>query len=461
MNDYHENHSFENTGDQPRLFNGEITGSENREQTYASLQPEYTGYAQNGSVNFTQPNPVFSQEPKKQKKGKGVLRAVALACVFGLVAGVVFQGVNLLSGAVFGKGNSSVSSPAPAVINTAAGGNPETVYDVSAVTEAVMPAMVSINVVATKTMQNQFGGFFGNYGNYEYQTQGSGSGIIISNTDTELLMVTNNHVVEDATEISVTFIDGNSYAATIKGTDADFDLAVISIAKSTIPEETMAQIKVAVLGDSSAVKLGEPAIAIGNALGFGQAVTVGYISVLSREVQLTDNTMNLIQTDAAINPGNSGGALLNMKGEVIGINSVKYASTEVEGIGYAIPISDAIPIISDLLSDITPEERQGYLGIKGTDVSSAYQQSFGWPKGIYVSSVTAGSPAAMAGMRAQDIIVKFDGRETLTMDSLQSRLKRKSVGDVVEIVVQRQNPDGSFEEVTLSVTLAARPQETR
>lgn len=457
MSDFNWNNTPEGQNE-PRVFNGEITGRENRTSDTRYHQPEYAPVCTQPVGNFVPQGNSAEPKDKKPKKGKRVLRVVALACAFGLVAGIVFQGVNLIGNNIFGTNHNNTTLP-PAVINTAAGSNSETVYDVSAVTEAVMPAMVSINVVATKTMQNNFGGFFGNYGNYEYETQGSGSGIIISSTDTELLMVTNNHVVENATKIRVSFIDGNAYDATVKGTDSDFDLAVISIPKSSISEDTLNAIKVAVMGDSDALKLGEPAIAIGNALGYGQSVTVGYISAVAREVQLTDNTMTLIQTDAAINPGNSGGALLNMKGEVIGINSVKYASTEVEGIGYAIPITDAIPILSDLMNETTiPEDQQGYLGIRGTNVTASYQKNFGWPKGIYVSNVTAGSPAALAGMKAQDIIVSFDGRETLTMDSLQERLKRKTSGDKVEVVVQRQNADGSFAEVKLEVTLISRAQ---
>ncbi len=455
MSDFNLNQGFGEETNEPKIFRGEITGRENQEQTVYPVSNPVPPSAYDARQTFRTPEP---PKPKKKKKFLGV---IALACVFGLVAGIVFQGVNLAGNLLFGGKQQKATTLSPAVIQTATGGESGSVTDVSAVTEAVMPAMVSINVVATKTMQNNsFGGFFGGFGNnYEYETQGSGSGIVISDTETELLIVTNNHVVEDATAISVTFIDGNSYDATIKGTDSDFDLAVISIQKSLISEETMQAIKVAVLGDSTTLKLGEPAVAIGNALGFGQAVTVGYISVVSREVQLTDNTMTLIQTDAAINPGNSGGALVNMRGEVVGINSSKYSSTDVEGIGFAIPISDAIPVINDLMNETNlPEEQQGYLGIRGADVTSSYQKTFGWPKGIFVSSVTAGSPAALAGMRAQDIIVSFDGRETLSMDALQARLKRKTSGDQVEVIVQRQNADGSFAEVSMTVTLISRSQ---
>jgi serine protease Do len=270
-------------------------------------------------------------------------------------------------------------------------------------------------------------------------------------------MVTNNHVVEDSNEINVVFVDGTSCSATIKGTDPDHDLAVVSVKLSDISQETKDAIAIATLGDSTTIQLGQPAVAIGNALGYGQSVTVGYISALEREVQMTDNTMTLIQTDAAINPGNSGGALLDMNGNVIGINSAKYSDTDVEGMGYAIPISVASPIIDDLINNTTvSEDQQAYLGIAGTDVTTSYSQSFGLPTGVYVSKVNSSSPAATAGIQAGDIITKFDGNEVSTMEGLQSKLKNKRAGDTVEITLQRQQANGDFNEETVKVTLGAK-----
>ncbi len=315
--------------------------------------------------------------------------------------------------------------------------------------KAVMPAMVSINVTATEIVG---GGFWG--GQYEQEVQGSGSGIIISQTNDTLYIATNFHVVEGAKKISACFIDGKYYEAAVKGSDSDFDLAVISIPLSKIDSDTISKIKVAVIGSSDKLNLGEPAIAIGNALGYGQSVTVGYISALAREVEMENNTMTLIQTDAAINPGNSGGALLNINGEVVGINSAKFASTEVEGMGFAIPISDAVPIINDIINETAiPEKEQAQLGITGSTVESAWVSYYGWPEGVYVSQVTKDSPADKSGIRANDIIVKFDGRTVSSIDSLTEKLKKKRGGETVEIVIMRQDNYGKFEEKKITVTL--------
>lgn len=411
---------------------------------------------------------------KDKKGGKGALKLIIAALCFGLIAGGTMLGVNHLGNSMLGGdttatgGNKNNTS---STIKNSSGGVVTTTYDVASVVDNVMPSMVSINVKATTEVENpysdffdSFGGFggfggFGNYGGdtYEYETEGSGSGIIISQNDSELLIVTNNHVIEGANKISVSFIDGKSCSATIKGTDADYDLAVIAVKLSDIESETKKDIAVATLGNSESLKLGQPAVAIGNALGYGQSVTVGYISALERDVQLTDNTMSLIQTDAAINPGNSGGALLDMNGNVIGINSAKYSDTDVEGMGYAIPISDASPIIDDLINQtVIPESKQAYLGISGIDVTDSYAESFGLPKGVYVSQVNSNSPAYDGGIHAGDVIVKFDGRDINSMQSLQSRLKTKSAGEKVEIVVKRQQVNGDFKEIKLTITLGAK-----
>ena len=308
---------------------------------------------------------------------------------------------------------------------------------------------------------NEMYGYFYNYifgddYNQTYQTSASGSGIIIGQNEEELLIVTNNHVIDGANEIAVEFIDGESYDATVKGTAADNDLAVISVKLSDIGSDTLSQIKVATLGDSTTLKLGEPAIAIGNSLGYGQSVTVGYISATERSVQLSDKTMTLLQTDAAINPGNSGGALLNIKGEVIGINSAKYSDTSVEGTGYAIPISDAEPIIEELMnSTYVSDEEKPYLGIYGQNVPESYQARFDWPQGVYVTQVSPESPASLAGLKAGDIITAIDGTEISSMEELQAIIEEHSVGDKVTLSVTRSEK-GKTETGTLTATLISR-----
>ncbi len=448
------------------------TGVENSQQSYNSDSEYCYVYKNNApTAENVQAVPVnnegYAHTQKKTKKkstGKSFAKVIVAALCFGIVAGSVMVGINYAGDKLIGTSstgnNSSSSVKSTTGVKNTSGGNVNTTYDVASVVENVMPAMVSINIKATTEVENPYSQFFGfGYGGdtYEYETEGSGSGIIISENSSELLIVTNNHVVEDATEINVSFIDETSCSATIKGTDPDYDLAVISVKLSDIPQETKDAIAIATLGDSDSLQLGQPAIAIGNALGYGQSVTVGYISALEREVQMTDNTMTLIQTDAAINPGNSGGALIDMNGNVIGINSAKYSDTDVEGMGYAIPISDASPIIDGLINQTTVSESElAYLGITGTDVTEAYTQSFGLPTGVYISQVNSGSPAANADIQAGDIIVKFDGKNVSTMEGLQAKIKSHKAGDVVEIVLQRQQPSGGYEEVTVSVTLGSK-----
>lgn len=406
-------------------------------------------------------------EKKKSHKGSFLLKAIVAGLCFGIVAGSVMAGINYAGNKMLpatSSGNTISTTGSLKTVTDNNGTAVSTTYDVAKVVEQVMPAMVSINIKGTQTVQNPYSDFFsfgfgfgGGNDSYQQEISGSGSGIIISQNDNELLIVTNNHVVEDANEINVTFNDKSTSSATIKGTEADYDLAVISVKLSDISQETKDKIAVATLGDSNKLQLGQPAVAIGNALGYGQSVTVGYISALEREVQMTDNTMTLIQTDAAINPGNSGGALLDMNGNVIGINSAKYSDTDVEGMGYAIPISDATPIIEDLINNTShAQSRQAYLGIAGTDVTDSYSQSFGLPSGIYISKVTSGSPADKAGLQAGDIITKFNGDEVKTMSSLQAKLKARKPEETIEVTVQRQQRNGGYKEVTVSVTLGAK-----
>jgi serine protease Do len=320
--------------------------------------------------------------------------------------------------------------------------------------EAAMPSVVAINNTMVLQQQTWFGF------SQEYEAKSSGSGIIIGQNDDELLIVTNNHVVEDSKDITVTFIDESQATAAIKGTDSESDLAVIAVPLSDIPEDTMNQIKIATIGDSDALKVGQGVIAIGNALGYGQSVTVGYVSALDREVKTDESTTrNLLQTDAAINPGNSGGALLNMYGEVIGINSAKYSSTSVEGMGYAIPISKAQDIINDLMNKHTrvavDEKEQGYLGIQGNNIDDAAAQMYGMPKGIYVFKIMDNTAAAASDLHEKDIITKFDGQTVRTMADLKEMLTYYKEGTTVELTVQSLD-GGEYKERTVSVTLGKR-----
>jgi len=394
----------------------------------------------------------------KRKSSQGFfLKAISLVLIAVLAGGASGAGAYLLLEKYDSDTPPTVDVPnvdLPSVdltVNDSGSAGEGVITSVTKVVEAVMPAMVSINVTATTTITGMWGQ------TQEYEVQGSGSGIVISQSDTTLFLATNHHVIDNAKKISVTFIDGKSYEASLKGSDSDYDLAVISIPLAGIEEDTLSAIRCAVLGSSENLNLGEPAIAIGNALGYGQSVTVGYISATEREVQMEDKTMVLIQTDAAINPGNSGGALLNINGELIGINSSKYADTNVEGMGFAIPISDAVPIINEIINETAiPDDEQAYLGITGGTVNSSWISVYGWPEGVYISAVTKDSPADKGGIRAHDIIIKFEGKTVQTIDSLTSRLGKKRAGDTVEITVMRQNNYGEFEEKTLSVTLGSK-----
>lgn len=408
----------------------------------------------------------------KKRLSKHIGLSVAAIC-----ASLIIAGGSFYAGAVYNANNtpaqtttstaaSANSTSAPAVANgttvNISQDNTQVSSTITEVVESVMPSMVAINTVTEETMTNPYGYFYkyfygDDYNDTQtYESTASGSGIIIAQNDTELLIVTNNHVIDGADKIAVQFIDDESYDAVIKGTSADNDLAVIAVTLSDISADTLSKIKVATLGSSDDLKLGEPAIAIGNSLGFGQSVTVGYISALEREVQISDRTMTLIQTDAAINPGNSGGALLNIKGEVVGINSAKYSDTSVEGTGYAIPISNAEPIITELMSEThVAEEDKPYLGIYGQEVPTTYQERFGWPAGIYVSQVVNGSPAALAGLEAGDIITELNGTAVDTMETLQKELEKCAVGDKITIKIQRGN-NNRMQEYTVTAVLISK-----
>ena len=321
--------------------------------------------------------------------------------------------------------------------------------NVKEIAQNAMPSIVSITNMSVQEVQNFFGG------TSQQESESAGSGIIISQNDSELLVVTNNHVVEGSDTLTVTFNDGNSVEAQIKGTDSARDLAVVAVPLDKISDDTMNAIKVATLGDSDSLKVGEPAIAIGNALGYGQSVTTGIVSATGRTIDGFDG--EYIQTDAAINPGNSGGALLNANGEVIGINSAKINSSAVEGMGFAIPISDASDVIQNLMNKETrskvSDEERGYLGIKGYDVSEEGAQMYNMPTGVYVKEVMSGGGAEKAGLTKGSIITGFEGSSISGMSSLQEQLQYYKAGEEVTLTVQIPDKNGEYTEKEIKVTL--------
>ncbi|MCI7062570.1 MAG: trypsin-like peptidase domain-containing protein [Lachnospiraceae bacterium] len=382
-----------------------------------------------------------------------VAKVAVYAAVFGLVGGVTFEGVNYTANRL--TGNTAVESTAAPdnkvkTTTTSTSSSDSSSDGVSSVAANVLPSIVAIDVTVQEESQDVFGR------SYSQEASGSGSGIIVAQDNGKLYIATNNHVVQNATSVSVKFNDDSVYKASVKGTDSDSDLAVVELSMKDLSSDTKNNIKVASLGDSTKVKIGQQAVAIGNALGYGTSVTVGYISAVDREVASEDVNMKLLQTDAAINPGNSGGALVDDEGKVIGINSAKYSDTSVEGMGFAIPISTAVPIINDIIdAQQVSENQQAYLGIRGTDVSEEISQYYNMPSGIYIGKVTKDSPAGKAGIKTGDIIVKFNGNETTTMDGLQDRLGRCKAGDTVEVVVKRAD-NGEYKEVTLKVKLGKK-----
>lgn len=425
--------------------------------------------------------PVDNQGRKKKKGGAGRFFRKFFACAgmglcFGLCAAAGFYAVGQSTG-MFNQKNASVASTDESQSiddlkawvndqlskNVASGDSGVltasttgiTTSDATDVVEKVMPAMVSIVNNYTQTAT-----YFGQP--IEQDGTASGSGIIVGENDTELLIATNYHVIEDAKELLVHFIDDADVKAVVKGSDPDMDLAVIAVKLADMEQSTLDSVKIAKLGDSDSLKLGQSVIAIGNALGYGLSVTGGYVSALNREVELEDGSKGtFIQTDAAINPGNSGGALINMNGEVIGINSNKIGGTVVEGIGYAIPISAAEPILSDLMTYETREKvddsQVGYLGIIPQSVTSDAAELYGMPEGVYISQVEDGTPAAEAGLLRGDIIQKLDNKKVSTADELREQLKYYSEGETIDVLVMR-SIDGEYVERTVTVTLGERPQ---
>ena len=384
---------------------------------------------------------------------------VSLAVAFGVLASVAFQGSNYIYNQKVKEEAAETEAVSQAEVSQAEAVSAKeqaAATGVSAIAEQTMPSVVAITNKSVQEMRTMFGQ------TQTYESESSGSGIIIGQSDEELLIVTNNHVVSSAQELSVGFIDESVCSANIKGTDAEHDLAVISVKMSDITDETKEQIKVISVGSSSELKVGEQVVAIGNALGYGQSVTTGIVSALNREVTIDDYTNSLIQTDAAINPGNSGGALLNMSGQLVGINSAKYSDTAVEGMGYAIPVDDVMEIIESLMSRTTRYEKaeegeQGYLGISGQDVTSEVSEAYGMPKGVYITSVEEGSAAEKAGLKKGCIITKFDGSTITSISELKEQLSYYKAGEEVEVVYTFAN-GGEYTEQTTTVVLGQKTE---
>lgn len=465
---------------------------------YEVHQPQAGNYA-GGSIPPKKPHkPKTAHGGGNGGFGKKAATAVALAVIFGLVAGAVFQGVNIAADKYRDNNSSStqigktetVTGTEKSTDGSSTESSVKSIVAESGTVAGVAQATMSSIVAITSVSVQEIPSFFG-YGTRQYQSAGSGSGIIVGENDSELLIATNNHVVSGATTLTVCFVGGdvvgaeeetqamasgdsitdssdssvdvnNAVSAKIKGTDEENDLAVIAVEKSDIPEETMNEIKIAQMGSSDDLVVGEQVVAIGNALGYGQSVTSGWVSALNRTISTEDgDTSGLIQTDAAINPGNSGGALLNMKGEVIGINAAKYADSQVEGMGYAIPISKAEPILEELMNRETRDKiedtsKVGYMGIKAADLTTEAIQMYNMPAGAFLTEVTPGGAADKAGIKKGDIVVKLDGQKVSGKNDLVDKLQYYESGETVEVVIARAN-NGEYKEETVEVTLGSKP----
>lgn len=439
-----------------------------------------TGQRKYGNYTYYQPQQDPNQPQDHRKPGgtgKKVLVTLGLAVLFGVVAGGIIIGSGMIVHKEIkneqkteyqlpttelpqqenadGDSNSAAGSGSDATEEVSAGTTGE--YTVAQVAKSCMPSVVSITNASVKTVQDFFGGV------QQYPSESSGSGIIVGQNDSEILVATNNHVVADADTITVAFDDDAVYEAQVKGTDSDNDLAVVAVKISDMSEDTLKSIKVVSIGNSDELEIGEQVVAIGNALGYGQSVTSGWVSAVDREVTDEDGKTNgkLIQTDAAINPGNSGGALLNMQGELIGINSAKAAATEVEGMGYAIPVSVAQPILDELMNRETryktDEEHAGYIGVTCLNVDSTSAQTYGIPLGAFVDSVEEGGPAQTAGIQKGDVIVKFDGMTVSGSSDLVGKLEYYQAGETVDVVISRAQ-NGEYQEQTVSVTLGKKSE---
>lgn len=462
------------------------------QQTSGEQAPRYEHY-QFHEETGTVPDRVPPVRNKKETDsfGKKAGTTVALAVLFGLVASAVFLSVSFVAGKYLKTDEKSTHLETTQSVSetvTDDGSEGEIGADaesgngtVASVAQASMPSVVAITTVSVQEIPSFFG-----YGSRQYKSAATGSGIIVGDNDEELLIATNNHVVDGASTLSVCFIGNDvmnaetetenaddtgdlnledAVSARIKGTDSDNDLAVIAVKKADIPEDTLSEIKIAQIGSSEDLVVGQQVVAIGNALGYGQSVTSGWISALNRTISTEDGTSSsgLIQTDAAINPGNSGGALLNMKGELIGINSAKYADSTVEGMGYAIPISKAKPILEELMNRQTREkvssEEKGYLGVVLSNLTTEAIQMYDMPEGAFVRGVEEKSPAEKGGICKGDIIVKFDGQSVTSGDDLLAKLQYYKSGEKIEAVVARAT-DGEYQESTVEITLGSRSENS-
>ena len=446
------------------LYNGgSNNGPENNNGSYSYKKDEI-----NQGESYYQWSPYDNgNKNKKPKKSTGFVaklgRAAAIALVFGLIAGTAFQSVVYVSNRFLPMSasaettiesteteDSSESASGTALSTTSNNVSTTVTSDVSEIAENVLPAIVQVTNVGLTEYQTFFG-------TMQQETTSAGSGIIISQDDDYIYIATNNHVVSGAETLTITFNDGEAVEGTIKGTDSSCDLAVVAVAVADIPSDTLSVIKVATLGDSDSTVVGEAAIVIGNALGYGTSVTTGIISAKDREVSITDEdgnvvTNSLIQTDAAVNPGNSGGALLNATGEVIGIVSAKLADESVEGMGYAIPISYAWDIIQQMIdNDVVSELDASYLGIAGKDITSEMSEQYDVPVGVYVAQVVAGSGAEEAGIEVDDVITSFNGRTVTSVNTLNNIMKYLPAGTTVEVTVAKAS--NNYEEETVEVTL--------
>ena len=461
-------------------------------QTSGEQAPRYEHYQFHEETGIV-PDRVPPVRNKKETDsfGKKAGTTVALAVLFGLVASAVFLSVSFVAGKYLKTDEKSThlettQSVAGTATDDGSHGDMGAATEsengtVASVAQASMPSVVAITTVSVQEIPSFFG-----YGSRQYKSAATGSGIIVGDNDEELLIATNNHVVDGASTLSVCFIGNDvvnaetetenaddtgdlnledAVSARIKGTDSDNDLAVIAVQKADIPEDTLSEIKIAQIGSSEDLVVGQQVVAIGNALGYGQSVTSGWISALNRTISTEDGTSSsgLIQTDAAINPGNSGGALLNMKGELIGINSAKYADSTVEGMGYAIPISRAKPILEELMNRQTREkvsnEEKGYLGVVLSNLTTEAIQMYDMPEGAFVRGVEEKSPAEKGGICKGDIIVKFDGQSVTSGDDLLKKLQYYKAGEKIEAVVARAT-DGEYQESTVEITLGSRSENS-
>ena len=459
------------------------------QQTSGEQAPRYEHYQFHEETGIV-PDRVPPVRNKKETDsfGKKAGTTVALAVLFGLVASAVFLSVSFVAGKYLKTDEKSThleTTQSVAGTVTDNGSDGENGADtesgngtVASVAQASMPSVVAITTVSVQEIPSFFG-----YGSRQYKSAATGSGIIVGDNDEELLIATNNHVVDGASTLSVCFIGNDvmnaetetenaddtgdlnledAVSARIKGTDSDNDLAVIAVKKADIPEDTLSEIKIAQIGSSEDLVVGQQVVAIGNALGYGQSVTSGWISALNRTISTEDGTSSsgLIQTDAAINPGNSGGALVNASGEVIGINSSKLVGDSVEGVGYAIPISDVSDLIQNLMNQATKtkvaEKDQGAIGIKGMSVPAEYSKQLNMPEGVYVSEITKGGGAEAAGMAKGSVITAIDGTTVSSMDDLQEQLQYYAKGDKVSLTIQIPQSNGEYEEKTVEVTLGAK-----